>query len=136
MAVLAHRSFPSEVANGVTVTKNLYNIYNSALTINVQVGETSIVNPTESYLPGGLIYYLAEGPFENTFQYISHTTVPGMEGKTVMTAEELELLKEYCMAIHYHYCALNQECRTMDIEFKMDNVNDQRVLYIKQARLY
>ncbi|MFN8208603.1 MAG: PEP/pyruvate-binding domain-containing protein, partial [Bacteroidales bacterium] len=136
MAVLVHRSFPSEVANGVVVTKNLYNIYNSAITINVQVGETSIVNPTESYLPDGIIYYLSEGPFANTYQYISHTTVPGMEGKPVMTEEELELLEEYCMAIHYHYCALNLECRTMDIEFKIDNLNGQRILYIKQARLY
>jgi len=54
----------------------------------------------------------------------------------VMTDAELKELKEYCMAIHYHYCKLNLECNPMDIEFKVDVVNGVRKVYIKQARLY
>lgn len=136
MGILVHRSFPAEAANGVAITENLYNQYNPAVTINVQVGETSIVNPDGNYLPEGIIYYLFDDQFEDTYQYVSHSTVPGMEGKTVMSPGELRLLKDYCMAIHYHYCAINFECKTMDIEFKVDFVDGVRKIYIKQARYY
>lgn len=133
MGILVNRSFPSEVANGVVITKNMYNPYNPAITINVQIGEISIVKPVESYLPDQIIYYTFE---DNTFEYINHSNVPGMEGKTVMTDAELKELKDYCMAIHYHYCMLNFECKTMDIEFKVDIIDGKRKIYIKQARLF
>lgn len=136
MAVLVHRSFPVEEANGVVITKNMFNSYNSAITVNVQVGEISIVLPTENYLPDQIIYYLNATQLHNAVEYVSHTTVPGWEGKTVLTDDELKTVRDYSMAIHNHYCALNFECKTMDIEFKVDNVNGSRKVYIKQARLY
>ena len=40
------------------------------------------------------------------------------------------------MAIHNHYCRLKEECNTMDVEFKVDIINGQRKIYIKQARQY
>lgn len=134
MGVLVHRNYPAEAANGVAITENIYNSYMPAVTINVQVGEISVVNPDENYLPDQVLYYTRSNA--NTFEYISHTTVPGMEGKTVMTEAELKELKDYCMAIHNHYCRINLECNPMDIEFKVDVVNGQRKIYIKQARLY
>lgn len=134
MGILVHRSFPSEVANGVVITKNLYNSYNPAITINVQIGEISVVNPDEYYLPDQIIFY--NNPYINMIEYINHSNVPGMEGKTVMNEDELKVLKDYCMAIHNHYCRLNLECQPMDIEFKVDIVNGIRKVYIKQARLY
>lgn len=134
MGILVHRSFPAEEANGVVITKNLYNQYNSAITINVQVGEISVVNPEENYLPDQIIFYTYTD--ENVIEYINHSNVPGMEDKTVMTEDELRELRSFCMAIHYHYCTLNLECNPMDIEFKVDRVNGARKLYIKQARLY
>ncbi|HEY3369212.1 MAG TPA: PEP/pyruvate-binding domain-containing protein [Prolixibacteraceae bacterium] len=136
MAILVHRSYPAEAANGVVITQNLFNIYNPGITINVQVGEMSIVLPENNYLPDQIIYYSFEDQFPESFNYIGHTTIPGMEGKTVLTSEELKVLNNYCMAIHNHYCRLNYECKTMDIEFKVDLVNGQRKIYIKQARLY
>jgi phosphoenolpyruvate synthase/pyruvate phosphate dikinase len=135
MGELVERAFPTEAANGVVVTKNLFNQYNAAYTINVQVGEISIVLPTDNYLPDQILFYLSD-PTDNTIEYVSHSTVPGMEAKTVMTIEELKELKKYCNAISNHYCALNFECKTMDIEFKVDLVNGKRKLYIKQARVY
>lgn len=135
MGILVHRSFPTEEANGVVITKNLYNQYNEAYTINVQVGEISIVIPTENYLPDQVIFYLYDSS-NNTIEYTSHSTVPGMEGKTVMTVDELKELKKYCQAISNHYCILNFECKTLDIEFKVDLVNGLRKVYIKQARIY
>ncbi|MBW8334024.1 MAG: T9SS type A sorting domain-containing protein [Prolixibacteraceae bacterium] len=136
MAVLVHRSFPTEEANGVVITENLFNIYNPGITINVQVGEMSIVIPENNYLPDQIIYYAFEDQFPESYNYIGHTTVPGMEGKTVLTPQELKTLNNYCMAIHNHYCRLNFECKTLDIEFKVDKINGQRKIYIKQARLY
>jgi hypothetical protein len=134
MGILVHRSYPAEAANGVVITKNLYNPYNPAITINVQVGEISVVSPEEKYLPDQIIYYTYSS--ENIFEYINHSNVPGMEGKTVMTDYELKVLKDYCMAIQYHYCRLFYECRPLDIEFKVDMVDGIRKIYIKQARLY
>lgn len=136
MAVLVHRSFPAEEANGVVITENLFNRYNPGITINVQFGEMSIVIPENNYLPDQIIYYSFEDQFPDSYNYISHTTVPGMEGKTVMTPQELKTLHDYCSAIQSHYCQLNDECKTLDIEFKVDRVNGQRKIYIKQARLY
>lgn len=134
MGILVHRSYPAEAANGVVITKNLYNPYNPAITINVQVGEISVVSPEEKYLPDQIIYYTYSN--ENIFEYINHSDVPGMEGKTVMTDYELIVLREYCMAIQYHYCRLFYGCRPLDIEFKVDLVDGIRRIYIKQVRLY
>ena len=136
MAILVERSFPAEAANGVVITENLFNVYNPGITINVQVGDMSIVIPENNYLPDQIIYYSFEDQFPNSYNYIGHTTVPGMEGKTVLTPQEIKTLNNYCMAIHNHYCRLNLECKTMDIEFKVDVVNNHRKIYIKQARLY
>ena len=133
MGILINRSFSAEEANGVVITENIFNKNFPAFTINVQVGEVSIVKPTDDYLPDQIIYYTA---IDNTFEYVSHSNVPGMEGKTVLTNNELKVLKDYCMAIHYHYCVLNMECHPMDIEFKVDMVAGKRTIYIKQARRY
>jgi pyruvate, water dikinase len=135
MAVLVHRSFPAEAANGVVITKNMYNPYNPAITINVQVGDISVVKPTENHLPDQIICYTFSEA-DGVIEYVNHSNVPGMEGQTVMTDEEIKTLKDYCMAIHYHYCRLNAECKPMDIEFKVDLVDGQRKIYIKQARPY
>lgn len=134
MGVLVHRSYPAEAANGVAITENIYNPYMPAVTINVQIGEISVVSPDDNYLPDQILYYTRSN--SDIIEYINHSNVPGMEGKTVMTDAELKELKTYCMAIHNHYCALNMECNPMDIEFKVDVVNGHRKVYIKQARLY
>ena len=136
MAVLVHRSFPAEEANGVVITENLFNAYNPGITINVQFGEMSIVIPQNNYLPDQIIYYSYEDQFPNSYNYIAHSTVPDMEGKTVLTPQELKTLNNYCTAIHNHYCQLNNACKTLDIEFKVDRINGERKIYIKQARLY
>lgn len=132
MGILVHRSYPAEMANGVAITENIYNPYYPAVSINVQFGEISVVNPSENYLPDQILYYTRN----DLIEYVNHSTVPGMHGQTVMTDAELKQLKIYCMAIHNHYCVVNLECNPMDIEFKVDLINGQRKLYIKQARLY
>lgn len=135
MAVLVHRSFPDEYANGVVVTHNPFNQYNDAILINVQVGENSVVRPDDYYLPDQILYYNYMISQE-AYEYISHTTLPGYEGKTIMTPAELKALQQYCLAIEQHYCEINPPCKTMDIEFKIDIVDGKHKMYIKQARYY
>lgn len=132
MAVLVHRSFPDEAANGVLITKNLYNIYNPGFTINAQEGELSITNPEGGYTPDQIILYT----FEDIIEYINHSTAPGMENRTVLSETEVFELGAYCKAIQNHYCTLYNECLPLDIEFKVDRIDGVRKLYIKQARLY
>jgi hypothetical protein len=55
-----------------------------------------------------------------------------MEGQTVMTDEELNTLRHYCLAIKRHY----QTSDALDIEFKVDVVDGKRKIYVKQARLF
>jgi phosphoenolpyruvate synthase/pyruvate phosphate dikinase len=132
MAVLVHRSFPNEAANGVVITENLYNPYNPGFIINAQNGEISITNPEGDYIPDQIIRYT----FADITEYITHSNAPGMQGKTVLTGNEIDELADYCMAIRNHYCNLNGACQAIDVEFKVDWINGGRKIYIKQARLY
>jgi len=132
MAVLVHRSFPGEAANGVVITENLYNQYNPGFTINVQIGEISITNPEGGYTPDQIIRYT----FDDIIEYINHSNVPGMQGRTVLSDNEIRELADYCLAIHNYYCRLFSECLPIDIEFKVDLINRERKIYIKQARIY
>ncbi len=132
MAVLVHRSFPNEAANGVVITENLYNPYNPGFIINAQAGEISITNPEGDYIPDQIIRYT----FDDITEYITHSNAPGMQDKTVLSEEEITELADYCMAIRNHYCYLNAACQALDIEFKVDWINGERKIYIKQARLY
>ena len=43
MAILVHRSFPDEEANGVAITGNIYLPLLTAYTINVQIKDISVV---------------------------------------------------------------------------------------------
>ncbi len=132
MAVLVHRSFPSEEANGVVITKNLYNELNPGFTINAQQGEFSITNPEGGFLPDEMIWY----SYGNVIEYISHSNLPGMEGRTVLSDAEIQQLAVYCSAIQSHFCNVYAGCFPVDIEFKVQITDGVRKIYIKQARLY
>jgi phosphoenolpyruvate synthase/pyruvate phosphate dikinase len=132
MAVLVHRSFPAEEANGVVITKNLYNELNPGFTINAQQGEFSITNPEGGFLPDEMIWY----SYGNVIEYISHSNLPGMEGKTVLSDAEIQQLALYCSAIQSHFCNVYAGCFPVDIEFKIQITDGVRKVYIKQARLY
>ena len=45
MAILCHRSFPGESANGVVITKNLYRKNYRGFVVNAQKGDVSVVKP-------------------------------------------------------------------------------------------
>ena len=144
MGILVHRSFPDEDANGVLITKNLYNS-NPGFIINVQYKEYSIVFPEPGIIHDQIILYdLVVNP-ENTFtiEYLTFSNVPELNGQRVMSDEELVELGQYAKKVkerfYYdllHNCDCNYEDFGVDIEFKVDSQVSERKIYIKQARLF
>ncbi len=144
MGILVQRSFPDEDANGVVITKNLYNS-NPGMIVNVQYKEYSIVFPEPGILSDQLILFTwSIDPGEDfSVEYLTFSNVPELNGQHVLTNEELFELGEYCVAIRKHFFnTLNHNCQCqenefgLDIEFKVDSAVANRKIYIKQARLY
>ncbi len=142
MGILVHRSFPDEDANGVLITKNLYNI-NPGFIINVQFKEYSIVFPETGILHDQIILftYSLDNSRNFTIEYLSHSNIPDFEGQNVLSDSELYEIGSYCMKIKEHYFYnLPHNCNCLfndfglDIEFKIDSPNEKRQIYIKQVR--
>ncbi len=144
MGILVHRSFPDEDANGVLITKNLYN-FNPGFTINVQYKEHSIVFPEPGIIHDQMILFTwSVNPGEEfMLEYLAFSNVPELGGEKVMTDEEVYLLGRYATQIkrrfYYdlpHNCDCTYNDFGVDIEFKVDSHVSPRKIYIKQARLY
>jgi pyruvate, water dikinase len=143
MGVLVNRSFADENANGVVITKNLFNV-NHGYTINAQYGEISTVSPKPSIICDQIIAYtfnLIDNKY--TFEYLNNSNVPELKGKPVLTDDELRELADYCTIIKEHYFKNIQKSSTcsyndfaVDIEFKIDSKVSSRKIYIKQVRIY
>ena len=144
MGILVHRSFPNEDANGVLVTKNLYN-GNRGFTVNVQFKDYSIVFPEPGVLHDQIMiigWSLQPGE-DFTIEYLSFSNLEELNGARVMTDRELKTLAAYTENVRDHfYYDLEHSCECeikhfgVDIEFKVDSSVSPRKIYIKQARLY
>lgn len=144
MGILAHRSFPDEDANGVLITKNLYNS-NPGFTINVQFKEHSIVFPETGVLHDQMILFTwSVNPAEEfMIEYLSHSNIAALNGQRVLSDTEIYELGRYAKAIkrHFyyqipHHCDCTYNDFGVDIEFKVDSEVSPRKIYVKQARLY
>ncbi len=144
MGVLVHRAFPDEDANGVVVTKNLYNT-NPGYIINVQYGEESIVFPEPGIIHDQMILFTwSIDPKEDfMLEYLSFSNVSELNGKRVMTDAEVfelgryvtEIKKRFFLSLP-HNCQCDYNDFGVDIEFKVDSEVSPRKIYVKQARLY
>lgn len=136
MAVLVHRSFPDERANGVAVGRNVLDVTRTdQYYFNIQAGEASVTNPAPGVITEELIYQWP--PRTPTLTYQSYSSL--MPDKRVITLAETRALACSLDAIQRHFQSLlnpNGEDRwfTMETEFKF--VGEQRQLLIKQARPY
>lgn len=144
MGLLVHRSFPDEDANGVLITKNLYN-GNPGFTINVQYKEYSIVFPEPGILHDQImvIGWSLEPGEDFTIEYLSFSNVKELKGQRVMSDPEIRQLAALTEMVrdHFYYglkhsCNCDKEDFGVDIEFKVDSSVSPRKIYIKQARLY
>jgi len=139
MALLVHRSFPDEEANGVAITANIYDTtgLEPGFYVNVQEGEESVVLPDAGV---------------TTDQFISYFTLPGQpivfmahsnliaEGETVLTTTETYTLGTALDAIHWYFFEVyggGGGFYGMDVEFKFDDEGEGiPTLWVKQARPY
>ncbi|HEV7780868.1 MAG TPA: PEP/pyruvate-binding domain-containing protein [Chitinophagaceae bacterium] len=139
MGILVHRAFGEELSNGVAVTRHMYRTNYPAYTINVQVGEISVVTPPDSVTCDEAIIGLGEvtGSKNVEAEYIGRSNLS--KDKPVLTNEQISLLTKYLTAIKDHYYQKVEKGNKgsywnygLDIEFKIDA--HTRNLYIKQAR--
>jgi phosphoenolpyruvate synthase/pyruvate phosphate dikinase len=136
MAVLVHRAFPDERANGVAITRNLFTRFRPAFTVNVQAGEESVTNPEGDSTPEQFLYYTFynEGPRVEVLSRSSET-----HGQPVLTDAQIEVLGRALAAIHDRFMEWygSRPDYAMDVEFKFDGTGPGGpTLFIKQARPY
>ena len=159
MGVLAHESYGDEQANGVAVTKNIYDENWEGYYVNVQYGEISVTNPEPIITSEGevssvpdefLLAHLLAGddPYNPDHwwwaqQYIRHSNVETVYDQPVMTQnvltdEETVQLRKAMQAIQGHFRPIYEGGRSfaMDIEFKITATGDgsRGHLEVKQAR--
>lgn len=134
MGVAIHPNFDFEEANGVAVTKNIFDPLWEGYYINVQVGEDLVTNPGRNDVPDEILVSAIGPNREWETQYIRRSNLTG-DGSAVMSDEHIAELVESMSVIQRHfrsvYNANGNRDFAMDIEFKVD-IDGQ--LVIKQAR--
>jgi len=138
MGVLVHRSFPDEKANGVLVTKNMYRDKYTGITVNVQLGEESVVKPE----PGMTCdeFYCHNFNSFGSFVVDYRSTSSLNKGKPILAEKEIKKLFDISSPLERRLNLLWQKRKMskkyypLDIEFKY--LGDEKQLYIKQARAY
>jgi pyruvate,water dikinase len=136
MALLVHRAFPTEEANGVALTANMFDATEPGFYINAQKGDASVVLPDPGVTADSFLYYYFYQGQPITF--FSHSSlVP--QGQTVLTKAETYRLGQALEAIHGHFAQYYQKGNdfyAMDVEYKFDDdgMGGPTTLWIKQAR--
>ncbi|MBN1344748.1 MAG: hypothetical protein JXQ73_18795 [Phycisphaerae bacterium] len=138
MALLVHRSFPDEEANGVALTANPYDTsgLEPGFYVNVQVGEASVVQPASGVTTDQFIYSF-DFPGQPITFIVHSSLIP--EGTTVLTNAQTYELGVALKAIHEYfrpvYGTQADEWYAMDVEFKLEGESGQTPeLFVKQAR--
>jgi pyruvate,water dikinase len=136
MGVLVHPNFDDEQANGVAVTKNIYDPNWKGFYVNAQVGESLVTNPDAGATPDEFLVARLGPQGEYEVQYVQRTNQPLPAGRTaILTAPQISALVRSMEKIQRHfkrvYKAQNDDSFAMDIEFK---ITKEGKLAIKQAR--
>ncbi|MCW3168285.1 PEP/pyruvate-binding domain-containing protein [Chryseobacterium sp. 09-1422] len=138
MGVLVHRSFPDEKANGVLVSKNLYRNQYDGITVNVQLGEESVVKPEPNVTCDEFYCHNFNGFGSFVVDYRSTSSLN--IGKPILNEKEIKKLFDISTPLERRLNLLWQKRKMskkyypLDIEFKY--LGDEKQLYIKQARAY
>ncbi|MCA9489907.1 MAG: hypothetical protein KC656_04235 [Myxococcales bacterium] len=143
MALLCHRSFPEEYANGVAITANIFDPtgLEPAFYINVQRGGASVVKP-EPGVTTDQVLYQYDRPGQPAI-YLGHSNSLLLgDDPSVLTASELFALGQALSAIHTHFAVAYgtdpSSFYAMDVEFKfqVETPGGAPELFVKQARPY
>jgi hypothetical protein len=138
MALLCHRSFPDEEANGVAITNNLFDTsgLEPAFYVNVQLGEESVVKPEAGVISDQFLYYF-DLPNQPIVYLASSSLVA--DGDTVLTERQIYDLGVALKQVHTFFAPAygDSSFYAMDTEFKFDGeAGEEPILYLKQARPY
>lgn len=139
MGVLVHPNFDDERANGVALTRNLFDPEVEGCYVNAQVGEDLVTNPEGGAVPEAFLALrtlVSESPptlgWETLYLRSSNRVEPG---RRVLSAEEIRLLVADLQRIQKHFARVYRRTSdpgfAMDVEFKIDR---DGALVIKQAR--
>ena len=154
MGVLIHPNYGDEQANGVAISKNIYNPSWQGIYVNAQYGELSITNPEPIETDMGLVYLIPDefimtrlpasvSDYALETIFIRYSNVKTVYDAPITTTRvlldtEMTQLNETLQQIHTHFKALYQgdDHFAMDIEFKITETQDESrgQLAIKQAR--
>ncbi len=154
MGVLVHPNFGDEQANGVSLSKNIYNPNWQGIYTNVQHGEISITNPEPIDTDSGQVTPIPDEfvttrlavsslDYDWETQFIRHTNVKQVYGEpapvgNVLTDAEILELRDTMLTIHRHFKIVYQggDDFAMETEFKITETTDgsRGRLAIKQAR--
>ncbi|MDP9954817.1 hypothetical protein J2X97_000454 [Epilithonimonas hungarica] len=138
MGVLVHRSFPDEKANGVLITRNMYRDRYAGITVNVQLGEESVVKPKPNVTCDEFYGHNFNGFGSFVVDYRSTSSLN--HGKPILNETEIKKLFDLSPTLERKLNNLWQKRKMvkrtypLDIEFKY--LGDKKQLYIKQARAY
>jgi pyruvate, water dikinase len=140
MALLVHRAFPSEEANGVALTNNPFDPLGvePAFYVNVQTGEFSVVQPPPGTVTESFLHYFDTQNRPVSYLSESNLVAPGTR---VLSGEQVGQLGVALDAIRqffrpaYAPPAGADPWWAMDVEFKFDADEGQApALFVKQAR--
>jgi pyruvate,water dikinase len=131
MGCLINQAVTDELANGVLVTENIADPSVYGMYVNVQKGETEVVNPTHGELPE-IFSILGDANFEVVRQRFSSLS----PDEPLLLAEEVASLYRAGDLARRHFAPLYGQAvgqLALDIEFKL---TADRVIVLKQARPY
>ena len=137
MGVLVHPSYKDEFANGVAVTRNIFNPFTPGFYINVQLGDDMVTNPSSASVPEEFLVTEQNltGEVVLEIQYLNHSNqVPN--GQNILSGDQIEQLIDFLERIHFHYAIISHISGdssdfAMEIEFKITSDGN---LIVKQAR--
>jgi hypothetical protein len=149
MALLVHRSFPDEEANGVALTNNPFDTkgLDPAFYVNVQVDDVSVVQPGQGITSEEFLYYY-DSP-NQPVSYLAQSNLIGADERVLSVGQVQELGRALAEIRRFFAPAYAPRAGAaprsnssyapgwwaMDVEFKFDAVGDEEApLYVKQAR--
>ncbi|MGA1844899.1 MAG: PEP/pyruvate-binding domain-containing protein [bacterium] len=138
MGVLVHHNYKNEPANGVAVTKNIFDPNWEGFYVNVQVGEDLVTNPEEESIPDEfLVARLPVSVWQLDYEIVTIRHSNKTEnGENVLSDQHVQELISAMAEIQNHFrwvyhIPSNDLSFAMDIEFKVTQDDE---LQIKQAR--
>jgi len=137
MGVVVHPSYREEVANGVAVTRNIFNPFSGGVYVNVQPGDDMVTNPQAESVPEEFLVTEQNltGHAVREIQYLGLSN-RASGGERVLSEQQIDQLVTYLAMIHNHYRTAygvdeDDPWFAMEIEFKITSESE---LVIKQAR--